>query len=70
MPSDLGVSVQRSLLRELIRWKSRPNRKPLIVQGARQTGKTWLMNEFARQEFPDFVRIDFLYDEAARSLCS
>ena len=35
MPSDLGVSVQRSLLRELIRWKSRPNRKPLIVQGAR-----------------------------------
>lgn len=70
MPSDLGVSVQRSLLRELIRWKSRPNRKPLIVQGARQTGKTWLMNEFARQEFPDFVRIDFLYDEAARSLFS
>lgn len=70
MPSDLGVSVQRSLLRELIRWKSRSNRKPLIVQGARQTGKTWLMNEFARQEFPDFVRIDFLYDEAARSLFS
>jgi len=70
MPSDLGVSVQRSLLRELIRWKSRPNRKPLIVQGARQTGKTWLMNEFAKQEFPDFVRIDFLYDEAARSLFS
>lgn len=70
MPSDLGVSVQRNLLRELIRWKSRPNRKPLIVQGARQTGKTWLMNEFARQEFPDFVRIDFLYDEAARLLFS
>ena len=70
MPSDLGVSVQRSLLRELIRWKSRPNRKPLIVQGACQAGKTWLMNEFAKQEFPDFVRIDFLYDEAARLLFS
>ena len=39
MPSDLGVSVQRSLLRELIRWKSRLNRKPLIVQGGALDGQ-------------------------------
>ena len=41
--------MQRQLMSELIAWKSRANRKPLLLKGARQTGKTWLLNEFARQ---------------------
>ncbi len=37
--------MQRQLMDELIAWKSRANRKPLLLKGARQTGKTWLLND-------------------------
>lgn len=60
--------MQRSLMKSLIEWKNRPNRKPLLLRGARQTGKTWLMEEFARAQFKDYVKIDFLLDESARAL--
>lgn len=62
--------MQRDLMRELVSWKNRKNRKPLLLRGARQTGKTWLMNELARQEFQDSVKLDFLLDKSARSLFS
>ncbi|RRF88835.1 MAG: ATP-binding protein [Coriobacteriaceae bacterium] len=62
--------MQRDLMSSLVEWKSRPNRKPLVIRGARQTGKSWLMREFARQEFRDSVTIDFLMDESARTLFS
>ena len=60
--------MQRLLMNNLIAWKSSPNRKPLLLCGARQTGKTWLMEAFAKQEFRDFVKIDFMYDQSARTL--
>lgn len=60
--------MQRRLMGDLKEWKNRPNRKPLVLRGSRQTGKTWLMDAFAKKEFRDSVRIDFLFDEAARSL--
>ena len=43
--------MQRVVFQKLIEWKSRPDRKPLVVNGARQVGKTWLLREFARTEF-------------------
>ena len=43
--------MQRIILQEFIEWKKRPDRKPLIVNGARQVGKTWLLREFARTEY-------------------
>ena len=60
--------MQRDTMQELITWKNRPNRKPLIVQGARQTGKTWLIKHFAQAEFDDYVLLDFMYDTQARSI--
>lgn len=60
--------MQRLLMNNLVAWKSNPNRKPLLLCGARQTGKTWLMEAFAKQEFRDFVKIDFMYDQSARAL--
>ena len=38
--------MQRLAMEELCRWKNKKNRKPLIIHGARQVGKTWLMKEF------------------------
>lgn len=60
--------MQRLLMDDLVAWKANPSRKPMLLQGARQTGKTWLMEEFAKQEFGDFVKIDFMYDESARTM--
>lgn len=60
--------MRRLLMNDLVSWKSSPSRKPLLIRGARQTGKTWLMEAFAKQEFRDYVKIDFMYDESAQSL--
>ena len=42
--------MQRFAIEQLVEWKNRQNRKPLIIKGARQVGKTWLMKEFGRSE--------------------
>jgi predicted AAA+ superfamily ATPase len=46
-------------------WKSSQRRKPLVLKGARQVGKTWLMTEFARQAYSDSVYISFDKDADA-----
>ena len=38
--------MHRNIIADLLKWKDSPHRKPLILQGARQTGKTWIMKEF------------------------
>ena len=43
--------MKRDVYKELIAWKKSPNRKPLILHGARQVGKTWLLQEFAKSEY-------------------
>ena len=50
--------MYRNALQDLIDWKDRPRRKPLIVRGARQVGKTWLVREFAAQ-FENLIEINF-----------
>lgn len=49
----------RHAMKELIEWKTRPDRKPLLLRGARQVGKTWLMREFGRLHFPKVAYINF-----------
>lgn len=49
----------RDAYQSLLKWKSDPARKPLIIQGARQVGKTWLMKEFGKQEFPNTAYFNF-----------
>ncbi len=51
--------MKRYLLEKLIEWKYGNRRKPLILQGARQVGKTWLMKEFGRLEYKKTVYITF-----------
>lgn len=51
--------MYRVAIEQLMQWKKRPHRKPLIIEGARQVGKTWLMKEFGRQAYADTVYINF-----------
>src|SRR5690349_18754114 len=50
--------MKRDLLKHLETWKSHPLRKPLILRGARQVGKSWLVQEFGKQ-FETCVTINF-----------
>jgi predicted AAA+ superfamily ATPase len=51
--------MYRTAIEELHKWKARRNKKPLIIRGARQVGKTWLMKEFGRAAFNKTVYISF-----------
>lgn len=51
--------MKRILIDDLNTWKASIGRKPLIIQGARQVGKTWLMKEFGRNEFAQMVYLNF-----------
>ncbi|MEY4906084.1 MAG: hypothetical protein RLZZ292_3899 [Bacteroidota bacterium] len=62
--------MKRTLYSALINWKNAPNRKPLIVQGARQVGKTWLMKEFGKNEFEQVVYLNFESSERLKSIFS
>ena len=63
--------MYREKVEELKKWKESPNRKPLIIRGARQVGKTWLMKEFGKKNyekcayinFDDNVRMNKLFNE-------
>ncbi len=52
-------------MKDLKSWKARPERKPLIIRGARQVGKTWLMKEFGKNEYEQIAYVNF---ESSRSL--
>ncbi|MCX6056120.1 MAG: ATP-binding protein [Chloroflexi bacterium] len=51
--------MDRTALQDLYQWKSSPIRKPLIIRGARQVGKTWLMKEFGQTAYENVVYISF-----------
>lgn len=51
--------MKRKLLNNLIEWKNDKNHKPLVLEGARQVGKTWLMKEFGRTQYKKVAYINF-----------
>ncbi len=59
--------MKRALYHELAGWKKSPRRKPLLLRGARQTGKTHLLREFGRKEYGRFVYCNFEEDPALDS---
>jgi predicted AAA+ superfamily ATPase len=59
--------MNRTEIDKLIQWKHSAYRKPLILEGARQVGKTWLMREFGEKEYNNYVYIDFSSEESVKS---
>ena len=51
--------MYRTAIEKLYKWKESRRRKPLIIEGARQVGKTWLMKEFGTRAYSDTVYINF-----------
>jgi hypothetical protein len=62
--------MYRTKLKDLIDWKLNKNRKPLVFLGARQVGKTWLLQEFGKTEFNQMVYVNFEDDDAPKDIFS
>ncbi len=60
--------MERFLYKQLLAWKSQDKRKPLLLQGARQVGKTYLLKEFARKEYADCAYFNFEQTPRLQSL--
>ena len=60
--------MERELLGELKKWKNRKRRKPLIIKGARQVGKTWIMKEFGRLFFENVAYVNCDNNENVRNV--
>jgi len=60
--------MRRTALSFLQKWKQKNTRKPLIIRGARQVGKTWLMKEFAKTEYENFAYINFEDNQQLKTL--
>jgi predicted AAA+ superfamily ATPase len=60
--------MKRNELAHLLKWKDSTSRSPLIIRGARQTGKTWLMREFGRKAYQQVAYINFESSSALKGL--
>ena len=55
--------MERNIMKELVKWKESKNRKPLILRGARQVGKTYILKEFGRKNYDNIAYFNFDNDE-------
>lgn len=60
--------MERYAMQQLIAWKNSKDRKPLILQGARQVGKTWLMKEFGKTNFTKYAYFIFEKNEKLQNV--
>lgn len=63
-----GGSMKRNAMQDLIRWKSSEDRKPMVLKGARQVGKTWLMKEFGANHYNSYVYFNFDEEDELKSI--
>ena len=55
----MGEPMERYVLQDLLKWKNSPYRKPLILKGVRQVGKTWVLKEFGRRYYENTAYFNF-----------
>ena len=60
--------MKRNAIDELIKWKNDEERKPMVLRGARQVGKTWLMKEFGKNYYEGYVYFNFDEEDELKSI--
>ncbi len=60
--------MKRDAIQDMIKWKNDVERKPLVLRGARQVGKTWLMKEFGKNYYENFVYFNFDEEDELKSI--
>ena len=54
-----GIFMEREIIKDLIKWKKSINRKPLIIHGARQVGKTYIVKQFGKENYDNLIYVNF-----------
>ena len=62
------IFLRRNAMQDLIKWKSSEERKPMVLKGARQVGKTWLMKEFGQNYYKSHVYFNFDEEDELKSI--
>ena len=62
------IPLKRNAIQALEAWKTDEDRKPLVLRGARQVGKTWLMKEFGKNHYQSFVYFNFDEEDELKSI--
>lgn len=62
----MNIEIERDLMKDLLQWKQRTDHKPLIIRGARQIGKTWVMRRFGEKYFDHVAYFNF---DSSEELC-
>lgn len=60
--------MKRNAMRDLVQWKESEDRKPMVLKGARQVGKTWLMKEFGSNYYQNYVYFNFDEEDELKSI--
>lgn len=60
--------MKRNAILKLVQWKNTPERKPMVLRGARQVGKTWLMKEFGQNYYDNYVYFNFDEEDELKSI--
>ena len=56
--------MRRKIYDELVKWMNKSGRMPLVVNGARQVGKSYILQEFGKQEFDNYIIVNLETDKA------
>lgn len=68
LSEGMVIRLKRNAIQELIKWKSSEERKPMVLKGARQVGKTWLMKEFGQNYYKNYVYFNFDEEDELKSI--
>ena len=60
--------MNRLVIEKLIKWKNNPEKQPLLIRGARQIGKTYVVREFAKKYFKNYIEINFERDRWVKGI--
>ncbi len=63
-----NLNMKRNIINNFISWKNKKSRKPLVLKGARQVGKTWAVREFGKNNYSNFVEINFDKNDEMKAL--
>lgn len=68
LQNEMVIGMERKAIQELLAWKNSTDRKPLVLKGARQVGKTWLMKEFGKNYYKSHVYFNFDEEDELKSI--
>ena len=62
--------LERKIVEQLLKWKNKSEKKALIIEGARQVGKTYIIRNFAKENYQNVIEINFIENKSYKDIFS